>query len=206
MKIESRHQCLIYKGAPTEKLSLLAEIMISKLNEGFRCLYLNSGHMIEGMRSVLAGRNIDVDSEISKGRLVLSSEPVTVGNSFNGDILLVNLENAIDQALRDGFKGLWASGDMTWEFGNCRDFSSLLDYEMKLEELFKRRKELFGICQYHRDTLPEDTIRQGLLAHPSVVISDTLSRMNPLYLKAKWPADSTTSREINETIAALCSE
>ncbi len=32
--------------------------------------------------------------------------------------MLHKLEDALDQALSDGYKGLWATGDMTWEFGS----------------------------------------------------------------------------------------
>ncbi len=38
--------------------------------------------------------------------------------SFDVPMMLANLEEALDQALRDGYKGLWATGDMTWEFGS----------------------------------------------------------------------------------------
>src|ERR1700750_2968913 len=175
MKSQSRHQCLIYDGPPSKKLPLLAAIIQYKLNEGYRCLYLNSAPMVAGMRSTLAATGIDVISEEAKKRIILSAEPTSSGKDFNSDVMLAQLEDSLDQALKDGFKGLWASGDMTWEFGPEKDFSKLLEYELKLEELFSRRKELSGICQYHKDTLPEDAMRQSLLVHPNIVISETLT-------------------------------
>ena len=33
------------------------------------------------------------------------------------------------RALDDGYSGLWATGDMSWEFGPAKDFSMLLEYE-----------------------------------------------------------------------------
>jgi hypothetical protein len=48
------------------------------------------------------------------------------------------LEGALHQALNDGYQGLWATGDMSREFGPERDFSKLLDYEWRLEELFQK--------------------------------------------------------------------
>jgi hypothetical protein len=92
---------------------------------------------------------------------------------------------------------------MTWEFGPGRDFTKLLEYEMGLEELFGKRKELCGICQYHMDTLPQDALRQSLLVHPGISISDTLTRINPFYLQSLWPADKKTNQKLDETIAAL---
>lgn len=160
--------------------------------------------MVAGIRSTLASMGTDVAGEEAKTSLILSADPVSSGGNFNSEIMLRQLEDAIDLALKDGYIGLWVSGDMTWEFGPEKDFSKLLDYELKLETLFSKRKELCGICQYHKDTLPQDVMRQSLLAHRNIVISETLSRINPHYLKSSWPADLNITYKLDETIAALC--
>ena len=48
--------------------------------------------------------------------------------------MIATLTDALDQACSDGHDGLWACGDMTWEFGPNRDFSKLLEYEYRLED------------------------------------------------------------------------
>jgi len=204
MEAQSRHQCLIYKGAPSEKLRSLAAILQRKLDEGYRCLYLNSAPMVAGMRSTLAAMGIDVAYEIAKARLVLSSDTVAPGMDFNCKEMLNKLEDALDQALDDGYKGLWATGDMSWEFGHKKNFSKLLEYEWGLEEFFHKRKEFCGVCQYHHDTLPLEAMRQSLLTHPSILINETLSRINPHYLKNANPEANTSTGELDEMIAALC--
>ena len=201
---ETRHQCMIYEGSPSKSLPGLAAIAHRKLKEGFRCLYLNSAPMVAGMSSTLASIGVDVTASIEKGNLVLSSEPVSPDGVFNSRAMLVKLEEALDQALKDGYKGLWASGDMSWEFGPAQDFSRLLEYELGLEEIFHRRKELCGICQYHKDTLPLDAMRQSLLVHPGLVISNTLTRINPHYFRAFWPVDVYTAHKLDQTVATLC--
>jgi hypothetical protein len=203
--IESRHQCLIYKGPPSQKLRMLASILQGKLNEGYRCLYLNSAPMVAGMRSTLAAMDINI-AEVTKDRLILSSDPVSSGSDFNSETMLGKLEDLLDQAIKDGYKGLWASGDMTWEFGPSKDFTKLMEYELGLEEIFRRRNELCGICQYHHDTLPQHAMRQSLLIHPTLVINETLKVINPFYLKSSWPTDLNTHEKLDEMIAELCKE
>lgn len=204
MKHESRHQCLIYEGPPSHKLKLVANILNHKLNEGYRCLYLNSAPMVAGMRSTLAAMGVDVASEVSKASIVLSSDSVSEGKEFIVDVMLAKLEEFLNQALKDGYKGLWASGDMTFEFGPQKDFSKLLEYELKLEEMIHSRKELCGVCQYHCDTLPKDAIRQSLLVHSNIVINETLTIINPHYLKSSWPTDLSTNNKLDEIITNIC--
>jgi hypothetical protein len=182
MEYESRHQCFIYEGAPSLQLPALAATIKRKLHEGQRCLYLNSRPMVAGIRSYLAAIDIDVMNDLAQARLVLSSEPVTSADgSFNVDRMLGELEDTLDQALSDGYKGLWATGDMTWEFGSEKNFGKLMEYEYRLEELMHKRPELSGVCQYHQGTLPREVTRQALLTHRAIYINETLARINPLY-------------------------
>jgi hypothetical protein len=205
MEQESRHQCLIYEGSPSQKLPMLTATIQQKMDEGYRCLYLNSPPMVAGIRSYLAAKSMDVANEIARARLVLSSEPTSISNNFNIDQMLFKLEDALDQALNDGYKGLWATGDMTWEFGPEKDFGRLVEYEWRLEELFRMRPELCGICQYHRDTLPREVMRQGLLMHRTIFINETLSRINPHYAQSGLSdRQRATIPELDEAVTELC--
>lgn len=184
MESAPRHQCLIYEGPPSRHLLAIASVMREKLRQGLRCMYLDSRPMVAGLRSYLAAAGVDVMQETSRGSLRLSSEQGNVVDGcFDIERMIGALEAAVDQALEDGFAGLWASGDMTWEFGSDRDFSKLLEYEWQLEELFERKPTLCGICQYHTDTLPREATRQGLVVHPAIFINETLSLINPHYVR-----------------------
>lgn len=205
MEKNTRHQCFIYEGAPSQKIQVLARLLKDKLQEGYRCLYLNSNPMVAGMRSTLSALGTDVSFEVAKASLILSSEPVSAGKEFNGGVMLEKLDNILSQAISDGYKGLFATGDMTWEFGPERNFSKLLEYELGLEALFNRRNELCGVCQYHRDTLPPEVLRQSLMAHPSVMINETLSRLNPYYLKSAHYAEARETRHfLDKMVDDLC--
>ena len=179
----SRHQCLIYRGSPAPHLPAIAALMRRKLGERHRCLYLNSPPMVAGMRSYLAAAGVDVAHEVEKRSLILSSDQAHLaGGCFDADLMLRTLEEAVQQARNDGYEGLWATGDMTWEFGSRKNMANLLQYEWKLEDLFRRQPSLCGICQYHVDTLPPEAVRQGLLAHQAIFINETLARVNPDYV------------------------
>ena len=93
MEPASRHQCLVYGGPPSRHLPALAEATRQRLGENYRCLYLNSAPMVAGMRSYLAAAGIDVELELRKGSLVLSSEQShLVEGIFDPDSMIHMLE------------------------------------------------------------------------------------------------------------------
>lgn len=201
-----RHQCLIYKGSPATQLSGLSVVIRQKLTDNYRCLYFNTSAMVGAIRPYLLAGGIDTTQEVKKGSLVLSSDRSHLADGhFNVDRMLGMLEEALKQALHDGYAGLWCTGDMTMEFGPSRDFSKLLEYEWRLEEFLQLHPALSGLCQYHADTLPNEVLRQGLLAHPSLYINETLSRLNPYYVaRDSFTPQSYNNPAIDKTIQDLC--
>lgn len=169
-------------------------------------MYFNSPAMVAGLRSQLYTVGTDVERELTRGALVLASNSDhLVDGRFVVDRAIDALDAAVEQALADGYAGLFATGDMTWEFGPEKCFSKLLDYEWRLEQLFGKRPALRGICQYHRDLLPREAVRDGVVSHERVFISDTLTRLNPYYVAAGSPAErkAATLPELDEALAVL---
>jgi len=206
MEPSPRHQCLIYEGAPSRQLRAIAAVMGEKLEQNYRCLYLNSPPMVAGMRSYLAAAGVDVTHEIEKESLMLSSEQGHLASGqFDVDGMIRTLEDALDQALGKGYTGLWATGDMTWEMGPKKDFSKLLEYEWRLERFLRDHEKAGGICQYHTDTLPSETVRLAFLAHRSIFVSETLSRLNPHYMPTGTFDEAATRKpELDAAIQRLC--
>ncbi len=184
----------------------LSALMRQKLSDNYRCLYLNSADMVDALRPYLSAAGIDVPRELRKGSLLLSSDRGHLEDGhFNADRMLGLLEDAVTKSRKDGYAGLWCTGDMTMEFGPDKDFSQLLDYEWRLEEFLQSHPALSGICQYRADSLPHEALRQGLLSHSSLYINETLSRLNPHYVeRASFTAESHNHAALDQTIRELC--
>lgn len=206
MELLPRHQCLIYDGAPSLHLAALAAAARQKLKENYRCLVLNSEPMLAGMRSYLAAAGVDVTQEMAKGTLAFSAErPHLIHGRFEIDAMMQGLGDTLHHALRDGHAGLWATGDMTWEMGPDHDFGKLLEYEWRLDAFFHEHAELSGICQYHARTLPRESMRHGLCVHPSLFINETLSLVNPHYLRSpQFPSAPAQDAELDRAVEVLC--
>jgi len=208
MQSATRHQCFIYEGPPSLQLPALAATIQKRLKENFRCLYLNSPEMVSAMQACLQNLKVNVADEIAKNRLsMMSATAVSTDGRFDVEAMINGLEEAVAQALIAGFKGLFATGDMTWELGNQKEsFARLIDYEWRLERLFHKQPALCGICQYHRDTLSPELMRAGFLAHKSIFINETLSRINSYYAESMSEAEqqvSKNAKELDEAVSKL---
>lgn len=138
--------------------------------------------MVAGMRSQLAASGLDPRAESERGSLILSSDQGhLVDGKFDVARMLRLLRDALQKALADGYDGLWAAGDMTWEFGGEANWDKLLEYERRLDEFLQENPAMSGICLYHRDTVPAHAIESAMITHPALFISAFLSQPNPSY-------------------------
>jgi len=205
MELLPRHQCVIYDGSPSKMLPVVAAQIKQMMDKNLRCLYLNSPPMVTGIQSYLYAAGIDVSSEIEKGGLVLSSENHSKYGVFDIDYMLGSLREEVEAALADGYKGLWATGDMTWELGADNDPEKLLEYERRLDKLFQEQPALSGLCQYHVNTLTKELVYSGVITHPIFFINDTLALSNPHYAPpGKEIEQGAFITWIEEKIQELC--
>lgn len=208
IQAEPRHQCLIYSGAPSKCLPALAELLRSRLAANFRCLCLNSPTMIAGIRSYLSALGVDVSYEMARANLVLTSDRGhLLGGKFDPQRMLSLLKENLDQALLDGHAGLWAAGDMAWEFGPEQNFDKLVEYERGLDALLRANPRISGLCQYCADNLPREVMRQGLALHPGLFVGRSITRMNPHFVppgrsEFNWPASSLLEKAVEQ----ICDE
>src|ERR1051325_5030018 len=98
------------------------------------------------MRSHLAALGLEPREHVERGALILSSDQSHLSEGrFDVERMLRLLEDAVSDARRDGYVGLWAAGAMTWEFGSETNFDKLLDYERRLEVFMQRNPAMSGV-------------------------------------------------------------
>ena len=178
----SRHKCLIYDGHPSEQLPVVLPLLMDGLEKHWRCLYLGNPDMVQMVDSALVAKGLDTEQQVHQGALVLSSDRSHLsGGRFDPQAMIDGLVTLIDTAVDEGYEGLCATGDMRWELGEDHNFDRLLEYEAKLEQVFRERP-LRGICQYHRDDVPAQAVRDALVTHRSTYIGSVLNSDNLFYV------------------------
>ena len=114
METGFRHQGFMHHGPPSRHIPMIAAVIKARLEQKHRCLYFDSKQMVAGLRSDLAQIGVDVARETAKNSLVFSSHlsHLSEDQTFDIDRMIAALEDALNQTSRDGYVGLWVSGDL----------------------------------------------------------------------------------------------
>ena len=175
------HVCTLF-SSPEEQLSAAVEYIQQGLDRHERCLYVCSEQTPDEFRAALAAAGIDVAREEAKGALILLTKESghLEGGSFSPLRMISMLRNAVEDALKDGFEGLCAAGDMTWLLDDAPGSEQIAEYEALLNHFYHNNRAL-GLCQYNRRRLPAAILDHGLATHPTIRIAGPILLTNPFY-------------------------
>ena len=169
------HCCLLFSSSE-DQVKTTAPFLGYGLERDERCIYVGDEDSIEALRAGLRNEGINVDVEMQRNRLVLSSNHDYLEKGrFETGKMLGFLQQAYDAALADGFSALRAAGDISWEIGPDRDFKDVVYYETLLDVFFLG-KRMVGMCQYHRERCPPDVLAGILNTHRIAAINQDVCR------------------------------
>jgi hypothetical protein len=187
------HVCTLY-SSKEEQLAAAVEYVIGGLSRGERCLYICGEHTPTRFRAALKRAGVDVFVAERRGALVLLTkhEAHLAGGKFDPDRMISILHQSVKDALKDGFEGLCAAGDMCWVLDGAPGTERLAEYESRLNAFYKKHRAL-GLCQYNRNTIPEPFLDHCIATHP-VVRVEGLALKNPFYEPPKKAIVRTPER------------
>jgi hypothetical protein len=197
------HLCLIYEDDPCEQLPALVPFLRQGLANGERCIYVADDQTIEQVAHALREAGIDADAEIASGALVLwTREQWRQPGPLSSIAKKAQVQEAIESALRAGFRGIRFAVEMTWTLDPDINPHLLRHWEATINEIFTPDQEARIICQYSRRRLSPATIRAGLATHPYAVLG-TKVVPNPYYEAPLILQEATEADEIEWMISTL---
>ena len=173
------HVCFVY-----DTLAELSAVLVSFLRTGLaagnRCLYVGPAAGAARVESDLRAAGAQVGRELDRGALVLLSQRDCwlKGGRFDPWALMDLLRQAEQQALDDGFAGLWATWDLTWILAGCAGAERLVEHEAHLNR-FLARSRTTVLCRYARSSasaelVSPELIQGALHTHPLAILGDQL--------------------------------
>jgi hypothetical protein len=160
--------CALYSDSD-ELARVVAEFLAEGLQRSERCWYVSASDDTRAVRSALQARGVDVAREMERDALNIlsSSAAYIVDGAFNPELTMYLFNDAIEEALADGFAGFRAAANMSWALDVGMDMEQLITYEALLRALFSSAR-VTGLCLYDRQRMPLAVIDGALSTHPVV--------------------------------------
>ncbi len=155
----------------------------SGLRRNEKCIYIADDNTVERVVSEMKAADTDLfGKSLNSGSLsVLTKRETYVKDGyFAPEKMIALLAENTDEALKAGFIGLRATGEMTWMFAGDPGSERMMEYEAKLNDFFPTH-QASAVCQYNRTKFSNEQLISVFQAHPKVIYRNEII-VNPLYL------------------------
>jgi hypothetical protein len=181
------HICQLYSKV-TEIPGVTARLMRVGLAAQEKCMFAAAPAQIKEMRDELVKLQVDVDSLLESGQLLLIEERepfLANGKRFDPYFLLSSHQTFIAQALRESWKAVRISIDMTWLSKDIATPEMLLKYEAASDAVFTfQNAPIIALMHYDYSKLMPSLVVEMLKLHPIAVVGKFIRR-NPYYLNSE---------------------
>ncbi len=182
------HICQLYSKV-TEIPGVTARLMKVGLSRSEKCLFAAAPAQVKELREELQKLQVNVDELIESGQLVLYQERemflTNGGKRFDPYFLLSSHQTFIAQALREGWRAVRISIDMTWLTKDIATPEQILKYEAASDAVFTfQNAPIIALMHYDHSKLLPSLVVELLKLHPISVVGKYIKR-NPYYLNSE---------------------
>ena len=181
------HICQLYSKV-TEIPGVTARLIRVGLAAQEKCMFAAAPAQVKEMRDELVKLQVDVESLLESGQLVLIEERepfLANGKRFDPYFLLSSHQTFIAQALRESWKAVRISIDMTWLSKDIATPEMLLKYEAASDAVFTfQNAPIIALMHYDYSKLLPSLVVEMLKLHPIAVVGKFIRR-NPYYLNSE---------------------
>lgn len=175
------HAALFYR-TKAEQFDAVIPFMAIGLERNERCLYIAEDNTPAEICGKLQEFGVDVVKAQKSGALsvVTKHETYLRHGAFQPDKMITDLCNAVQMAVDQGFRGLRASGELSWALDLPSALAQMVKYEEDLEKHFYSK--FAALCQYDQTRFPDHLIERMKRLHPIIVCDGRVVRQ----LSNKW--------------------
>ena len=170
-----------------EITGVTARLLEVGLASSEKCLFAGSPTSVQEIEQSLSKAGVDVAAAQEAGQLVCITErdDLLVGKRFDPYHLLSTHQTFIAQALREGWKAVRISMDMTWLTSEVANPEQVLKYEAASDAVFTfQNAPIIALMHYDYSKLPGQLVVEMLKLHPIAVVGKFIKR-NPYYLNSE---------------------
>lgn len=174
------HIACIYRNR-TEQLAITVPFMLAGLKNDEKCVYIvdenTKKEIIQAFKTIF---NVEEYLDSNQLELLTREDAYLKDGFFDPDKMIELLKQTERRALKEGYKRLRVTGEMTWILTKLPGVERLIEYEAKSNYFFPGSKSL-AICQYNEGKFRPEILLDVIHTHPKIIIYNSLCD-NPHYL------------------------
>jgi len=177
------HTVLLYEDE-VNIISSLVSFIEASLKRGEKCLYIEGDADTKLLIATLKKQLDDYDRYLKNSQLHFLSKEETyaLSNKFKADEMIDLIKEEADQALKEGFKGLSITGELSWVLNFENGKREIIDYEWKLNDRIFHDYPVVALCRYNIDKFEAEIIKAVIELHHYIVWKGEIHE-NPYYIK-----------------------
>lgn len=179
------HLAIIYDH-PDEQLDFIVPFLRIGLERGEKAVFIYDDNSADTVIAAMGRHGINVEAATAAGALsILTKADAYLKNGdFDPDWMMGFLAQAFEEAKRDGFSAVRASGEMTWALSPSGEpHRRLAEYECRIDSFFPNY-DMAAICQYNRKRFNARTLMHVIHTHSRVIFRGRICD-NPYYIPAE---------------------
>lgn len=190
MGLESLHQgshvCSIYQNKQ-QQFRMVFEFLMEGLNLYEKVVYVADDNSPEEVISEFkkAGHDIDRFLKSKQLEVLTKKETYLKDGEFTPEKMIAFVEEAEKKALKDGYSGFRATGEMTWIIDSSVNTNILIEYESKLNNFFDNSKSKI-ICQYNEKKINNEILSSAIRTHPTSMIYGKIYENKYFYTEPRF--------------------
>jgi hypothetical protein len=181
------HICQLYSKV-TEIPGVTARLMRVGFSLSEKCLFAAAPTQVKELTDELRKLQVDADSLLASRQLILYEDRevfLANGKRFDPYYLLSLHQTFIAQALREGWKAVRISIDMTWLVKDLATPEQILKYEAASDAVFTfQNAPIIALMHYDHSKLLPSLVVEMIKLHPISVVGKYIKR-NPSYLNSE---------------------
>lgn len=198
------HICMLYE-TEEEHARILTPYLKAGLEQNEKVVYLSDYTTGATVLRYLQDSGVDVEPYLRKGQLQVhtASDVYLASGSFDPAGMIGFLREATSQAVREGYAGLRATGEMTWVLEGRPGCDRLVEYEARTNSFFTPEARAVGLCQYRRSRFDPKVLLEILKTHPIAGVGKEFYE-NPFYIPPEiYLGPNETNAMLDRCLAAI---
>jgi anti-anti-sigma factor len=205
------HRCLGFHS-DEHRREVIGAFVAAGLRAGHRVLYFANTTTRDDLGGWLDERGLSIDEPLASGQLVFAGGggAYVEHGAFDPDATVARLRLQVIRARAERCPVLRVTGEMDWALTDVRASHRLLEYETKVDRLF-RSGLLMGICQYDVRRFSADELAGIAQVHggsvdPDPIYIDALLRITRTFdrpgLRLSGEIDASNAASVAGVVAA----